>query len=156
MVAATIVAVAALLCVVAAAVDDVRRFAIADVWPIAICGLFIVHSLLAAPASWPSHIAAPALVFVVGLIGFARGYIGGGDVKLLSAIAAWTGLGGLAVLLAATALAGGVLALLLIAARSTRLAGKGPRLLEKTAPVPYAVAIAAGTLAWAVGARVVS
>ena len=128
---ATIVALAALLCVVGAAVDDVRRYMIADAWPIAIAVLFACHALFVPPASWLSHLAAPGLVFAVGLAGFARGYIGGGDVKLLTAIAAWTGLGGLADLLAATAVAGGILALVLI----------------------VAVAIAAGTLAWPISRR---
>lgn len=147
--AADIVAVAALLCVVAAAVDDVRRYAIADAWPIAISGLFAVHSLFVSPGSWPSHLAGPALVFAVGLIGFARGYVGGGDVKLLTAIAAWTGLAGLPDLLLGTAVAGGLLALALIVARSSTLAGKGWRMFDRDAPVPYAVAIAAGTFGWA-------
>lgn len=147
--AAALVAAAALLCVAAAAVDDLRRYAIADVWPIAIAVLYAIHALLVPPASWLSHGAAPAVVFLAGLIGFARGYVGGGDVKLLTAIAAWTGLGGLPDLLGGTAVAGGILALLLIAARSSPLASHGVRLFQKTAPVPYAVAIAAGTLAWA-------
>ncbi len=146
--AAEVVALAALLCVGAAAIDDVCRYTIADGWSIAIAVLFAGHALLVPPGSWLSHLAAPALVFAVGLIGFARGYVGGGDVKLLTAIAAWTGLARLPDLLVGTAIAGGILAVVLIAARASPLAGRGPRLFTKAAPLPYGVAIAAGAL-WA-------
>ncbi len=146
--AAEVVALAALLCIAAAAVQDVCRYRIADGWSIAIAVLFADHAVLVAPDSWLSHLAAPGLIFVVGLIGFALGYIGGGDVKLLTAIAAWTGLTRLPDLLLGTAIAGGILAVALIAARALPLAGRGPRLLAKAAPLPYGVAIAVGAL-WA-------
>lgn len=146
--AAEVLAATALFCVSAAAIDDVRRYAINDGWPIAITALFAGHFVLVPPTSWLSHLVAPALVFLVGLIGFTRGYIGGGDVKLLTAIAAWTGFEALPDLLVGTAVAGGILALAFIVARAIAPGAGGLRLLTKAAPLPYAVAIAVGTF-WA-------
>ena len=85
-------------------------------------------------------VAVGALVLVVGTLPFSLGWIGGGDVKLVAACACaleWTQV---VPLLIYTALAGGLLALVLFALR---------RLGKLSGPVemPYAVAIAAG-VAW--------
>ena len=50
-------------------------------------------------------------MFAFGLLAFARGWLGGGDVKLMTAIAAWTGITGLPLLFIAVSVAGGGLAL---------------------------------------------
>jgi len=84
-------------------------------------------------------VAAGALVLVVGTLPFSLGWIGGGDVKLVAACACaleWTQV---VPLLLYTALAGGLLALVLFALRRMgRFSGP--------AEMPYAVAIAAGVL----------
>ena len=142
-------ALAALACVVAAAICDVRAFEIPDELSIALVVLALVYGALTPGFAWISHIAAPALVFAVGLLLFARGLMGGGDIKLLTALAAWTGFQGLLPLLLGISLAGGALALVLLAARRLLAGRPAPRVFAADAPIPYAVAILGGTLWWA-------
>jgi len=85
---------------------------------------------------------------------FAFGWIGGGDAKLMAAASLWLGLRGIAPFALYTALAGGALALLLVAMRSAWLrpfADAGPawtrRLATPGESAPYGVAIAVGALA---------
>jgi prepilin peptidase CpaA len=92
------------------------------------------------------------LALAVGL--FAFGWIGGGDAKLLAAASLWVGLKGLAPFAFYTALAGGALALALMALRSAwvrPIAEAGPawtrRLATPGESAPYGVAIAVGALA---------
>ena len=56
--------------------------------------------------------AAPWAYFVVGAILFSRGWLGGGDVKLLTAATLWVGPAGTPTLLLLTSVLGGGLALL--------------------------------------------
>jgi prepilin peptidase CpaA len=86
---------------------------------------------------------------------FARGLIGGGDVKLFAAASLWAGAGALPRLLMLTALVGGVLALgFLIAIGQQRIAPPRPGAVPATrgalrvgrTPIPYGVAIAAAAL----------
>lgn len=57
------------------------------------------------------HLAMGGVLFVLGVFFFARGYMGGGDAKLLAAIGVWPGLHGIASYLILIALLGGLLAL---------------------------------------------
>ena len=145
-------ALLALACVVAAAVFDVVRMEIPDTLSIVILIAGLVFGALTPGFGWLSHLAAPALVFAFGLLAFARGWLGGGDVKVLTATAVWTGLGGLLPQWTVMAMAGGVLVLTLTAVRAG-LAGRDaaslPEMARPGAKYPYAVAIAAGTLWWA-------
>ncbi len=93
-------------------------------------------------------------VFLIGAV-LARGYIGGGDVKLLAAAVLWTGPAGLSGLLILTALLGGVLALILLSpigaylvagARAQLGSAAGPAPAIESTPVPYGIAIAAASL----------
>jgi prepilin peptidase CpaA len=147
-------ALAALVCVLAAAVADMRRFEIPDGLSIALLVTAAGYGFFTPGFGWISHIAAPLIMFGIGLLMFSRGWMGGGDIKLLIAIAAWTGLSGLPLQLVGVALAGGGLALVLIVvraglARNGRDTAHMPRLFQADAPLPYAVAIAAGTIWWA-------
>ena len=114
-------------------------------------------------------LAVAALVFLAAAFAWRRGWFGGGDVKLLAAASLLAAPRHLPSLLAAVALAGGVLALLylalslvLAAARPARnagpaggraglalwrrvLAAEGWR-IRRRGPLPYASAIAAGAL----------
>lgn len=148
--AAALIAAAAVL---AAAAADIRRFEIPDGLSIAILATAVAYGFATPGFDWLMHLAATAIMFALGLLVFARGWFGGGDVKLLIAIAGWTGLPGLAVQLVAVALAGGLVALVVILGRRA-FAGhpSPPRVFHAEAPVPYAVAIAAGTLWWAADA----
>jgi prepilin peptidase CpaA len=144
-----LLAAAALVCVIIAAAWDVRHFLIPNELSIALVTLALLYGLLTPGFGWLSHILAPLAVFGVGLLLFAKGWMGGGDIKLLTAVSAWTGLKGLLPLLVGISLAGGVLALVLILARRAFAGRPGPRILAADAPLPYAVAILGGTLWWA-------
>lgn len=105
-------------------------------------------------------LAACLLAGAAFAIMFFMGGMGGGDVKLMAAIAAFTGLAYLPELLLATALAGGVFALILAVARGalgdtlrTTFGGLWPRSrTENVFPqrarlyLPYGVPIAVGAL----------
>ena len=143
-------AATALGCVSGAAFADLQRFEIPDYWSIAITALFAVAAVSGIPVGqWWPHLAAGAAVFGMGVLLFSRGWLGGGDVKLLAACALWSGLGGLPLLLGGTAIAGGALALAAIVAR--RFAGSDPAwpALQRNGPLPYAVAILGGAAALA-------
>ncbi len=138
-----------------AAFEDFRRLKIPNLLPLLLC------------AAWPLYVAAPPnpggqVSFVLGALGcaiaiflagaalFARGWLGGGDVKLLSAATLWAGAPQTFGLLVTTGVLGGVLAMILLspfgkyalAARSLL----GQTMVAETpaseAAVPYGVAIA--------------
>lgn len=142
--------------VIAAAVKDLASFTIPN-WISAALALAFAPAALVAGLS----LGTIGLSFAVG-IGvlalaagmFALGWIGGGDAKLMAAAALWVGLKGLAPFALYTGLAGGALALILLALRSVwlrPLAAVGPAWAQRLATpgesAPYGVAIAAGALA---------
>lgn len=94
------------------------------------------------------HLAAGALVLAVTFGLFAMGWIGGGDAKLVAAIAVWMGFELLLPYLLYAAVFGGVLTLLLLVGR--RYALPGPllkagwlvRLHHPKTGVPYGIALA--------------
>jgi prepilin peptidase CpaA len=131
---------------------DILKFQIPN-WLVLICaGLFVITAIATpGPVNWLSHLAASALMLALSLAIFPFGIMGGGDLKLISALCLWTGLSGMLALLVAIAIAGGVLSLLLIISRwiAGRLSNSDenlPRALRSNGPVPYGVAIAAGTI----------
>jgi len=99
-----------------------------------------------------------AMLFLLLAFLYARGLIGGGDVKLLVGLALGLPLVGVMKMLTVTALAGGVLALVHLGLRnlpSPRLAPAGASVLRRVyaverwrnlrrAPLPYGAAIACG------------
>ena len=99
-----------------------------------------------------------AIFLLLLLVIYTRGWIGGGDVKLLVALAIGLPLMGVIELLTITALAGGVLALVHLMMRLLpypRLAPAGSSLVRRVyaierwrhlrrSPLPYGVAIACG------------
>ena len=109
-----------------------------------------------------SLITATSLLLLLIVI-YQRGWIGGGDVKLLVALAIGLPLMGVIQLLTVTALAGGVLALVHLMMRLLpypRLAPAGSSFVRRVyaierwrhlrhAPLPYGVAIACGGI-WTV------
>ena len=143
------------LILLAAAASDLIHYRIPNVLVLALGSLFIVSaSLHFADAAWLDHIAAAALCLAAGFALYQFGQLGAGDVKLLSAVALWTGMGGLVALLLFTSLSGLlVLAMILFArflvsrAKRTNLwqaQWSTPRVLTKKQGVPYGVAIALG------------
>jgi prepilin peptidase CpaA len=98
----------------AAAIEDIRRLVIPNSLVLALLALWPLGFATAAEPNLAAGLAAAACagsVFVGGAMAFARGLVGGGDVKLLSVAALWVGADGIAPLLAMTALLGGVLAI---------------------------------------------
>jgi len=94
-------------------------------------------------------------VFLVGAVLFARGWLGGGDVKLLTAAVLWAGPAGTPALLMLTGVLGGALALFLLMPFGSQitmairaLLGQPPVSTERgmATPVPYGVAIAGAAL----------
>lgn len=101
-------------------------------------------------------------VLAAGMLLWRRGLIGGGDVKLLAAVALLLPPGAVPALLLAVPLAGGVLALGHLAlgrllrgrppaarggGRLRRILRREGRRIARGAPLPYGVAIAAGAIA---------
>jgi prepilin peptidase CpaA len=99
-----------------------------------------------------SHVGAGALMLVVGIGMFARGWLGGGDAKLLAAAALWLGFDHLAGYLLLVAIAGGALALLILSYRNWAppawMLGQpwAMRLHDKKVGIPYGIALAAAAL----------
>ncbi len=97
------------------------------------------------------HASCSLAVLLVGLIFFARGWIGGGDAKLAAAVALWLGWGSLYAFLVLAALAGGLLTVAILIARMPPFAAIYPGVLSKLRSpgggVPYGVAIAVSAVA---------
>lgn len=141
------VVLAALL--VAAAVEDAVRLRISNL----LCAGVLAAALIAmAMAGLEATLWQNALVFAallgVGTLFFGRGWMGGGDVKLLAALGLWCNLPTAVFLLTSVFLSGGVLALLILGARTFAPAGAAARIdvLKPRAGIPYGIAIAAGAV----------
>ena len=100
------------------------------------------------------HAGVGLIALVMGMVMFSLGWIGGGDAKLFAAAGLWLGWPAAATYLLVTGVAGGALALALLALRSMWVrpyVQSGPawvgRLATPGENVPYGVAIAAGALA---------
>lgn len=102
--------------------------------------------------AFASHLGAGALMLVVGIGMFARGWLGGGDAKLMAAAALWLGFEHLAGYLLLVAIAGGALALLILSYRNCMppawMLGQAwaMRLHDKKVGIPYGIALAAAAL----------
>lgn len=112
---------------------------------------FIVAFIMAMPlAVMQWHLVAGAALLVAGMALFFFGGFGGGDAKMLAAGALWVGWDGLIPFLVYTALAGGVLALVMIlwshlqVEKEVRGSTWMKRVFRTDLDLPYGVAIAAG------------
>lgn len=150
---------AASLLILAAARDVATRL-IPDGIPIAIAAAGLA---MRATAGWEeagisAMVAAGLFVFLLPLA--MRGWLGGGDVKLIAALAAGLPPYATWLFIVATVFAGGILGVAYIIGRyvvpETRVAGGGSLLrrvlaveawrVRRRGPLPYAVAIAVGGL----------
>ncbi|TXH36875.1 MAG: peptidase [Rhodospirillaceae bacterium] len=134
--------IAGILLFIGAAVSDAKHYVIPN-WLTAGIALMAAVSFFRPetdPVFLAVHFASALLVLAVGFTLFAWNLFGGGDVKLLAALAFWTGFADLPRLLLVTTLAGGVLALGILAWRRLRLA-TGETIDQR---LPYGIAIAAG------------
>jgi prepilin peptidase CpaA len=142
------------LSVLASAGFDLRTFEIPDTITVLIIIGAVLFGLGTTGFDWASHAAAGGAFFAFGLLAFARGWLGGGDVKVMTGCACWATLGTLAAQVVLIAIAGGVLALvLMLLRRGLAVAGvtgdNAPRLVQVGADLPYAVGIAGGMAVWA-------
>ena len=131
---------------VAASCFDVLTLRIPNSIPLALIGLFVLHVLVGSGVHAPlDHFLAMALAMLILLPLFASNMLGGGDVKLLAAVALWLGMHKLAALLILVGIFGGVFALLWLAMRWLIRAGLRdrtlPRSLQARAPLPFALPI---------------
>jgi prepilin peptidase CpaA len=140
----------------AAAFEDFRRLVIPNLLPIILVALWPVY--FAGSASLYGALAAigcAVAVFLVGAVLFARGWLGGGDVKLLAAATLWAGPAGTPSLLMFTGVLGGALALFFLMPLGTQIAVAARLMLGQpplhsprgmATPVPYGIAIAGAAL----------
>jgi prepilin peptidase CpaA len=141
---------------VMAAFEDLRRLTIPNALTASLCVVWLPYELSA-----PSLFGAMAslgcglVVFLAGALCFSRGWLGGGDVKLLAAAALWAGPAGTPMLLVLTGVLGGMLALFLLLppgayiatlARAKLGPADAPANAGTITPVPYGIAIAAAAM----------
>lgn len=152
--------VVVLLCCLAAW-QDVRSREIPDHFAATILVLFVataVPGLVAGTLpllTFVWAVLAMVVTFLVGLGLFSIGWLGGGDVKLLTAVVLWILPSDMAGFLTLVVMAGGVVAMVLVAALSLlrfRTWNQGimneyfTSLGEDRAAVPYGLAIAVGVV----------
>jgi prepilin peptidase CpaA len=132
------------LLLLSAGIEDARRRNIANWKNAAIASLAPLWWIAIGLDPWPGmavQLGVAAVVFAAFAGAFALGQMGGGDVKLIGALALWLTPYNVVALIVAMSLAGGVLTILFLIDHKVRRPG-GP--IE----VPYGVAIAvAGLLA---------
>ena len=99
-----------------------------------------------------AHVGVGAAMLLAGILFFARGWIGGGDAKLFAATALWVGHEHILHYAALAAIAGGVLTVFILLARSLPLPAALARqqwlarLHDSGNGVPYGIALAIGAL----------
>lgn len=143
---------AAAIILALAAVQDIASLRIANLFPVLMIALYAVW---VAMVGWNASLWLNAASFLAmlgaGIILFGRGWLGGGDVKLLAATALWFPLTALPAFMAYVTMIGGLMTLALIALRRMVMAGSGDRIrnpvLKPKGPIPYGVAIAIGAIA---------
>lgn len=141
--AASLTAAAALF--IAAAISDARGFRIPNSYCLALTALFPVYALTAPqPVSWLAHVATGAALLIVGYGLFTLRIAGAGDAKLIAAAGLWTGPAFVFPLLAATALAGGLLAVVNMMKLWVKARKDGVAVSFARIPLPYGIAIATG------------
>ena len=146
-------AAACLFLLLAAAGSDIWRYRIPNYLVLGIVGVFAIYALAA--ANWPQvgwSLLAGLSVMIVGTVLFALRLFGGGDVKLLGALALWTGFADLPRFLLVMSAAGGILALAWVLFRVIQRRARiqtAPAPAGEAAPapaisrrIPYGVAIA--------------
>lgn len=134
-----------------AALQDAIQLKISNLISGAVLLLAVVTAMLVGPklSLW-ENLLVFAIALTVGTWLFGRGILGGGDVKLFAVTVLWFDLGGAARLLLAVAIAGGLLALVILLLRTIGWS-EGIRkrvvVLRAKGGIPYGIAIAAGAIA---------
>jgi len=141
-----LVSVAAAIIFLIACYQDIRHRTISNAIPLAVAGAAIVKWIAVGqigPALWA--LAAAAVALAISAFLFAQGWLGGGDVKLLSAAILLIGAPATPLFLVGMALIGGVIAAAMMVARAAKRAPADAA--EERPTVPYGVAIAVAAVA---------
>jgi prepilin peptidase CpaA len=154
-----VVLIALYLVLALAALTDVWKLRIPNIFPAAIILLFPVWMY---SCGWNAQLWQNALVFVGtflgGLLLFSRGWLGGGDVKLMTAIALWFDFKGASALYLWMGIGGAILAIAFIVLRRMLPAGIAATTnvpsLKARGPIPYGLAISAGAMLAIVGGNI--
>ena len=138
-----IAASATMILLVAAAASDITRYRIPNAIVYAIVAAFAVGA--AFNFAWPAivwPVLAGVAMFLLGALLFAFGLFGGGDVKLVAAMALWTGFADLPRFLLIMGAAGGLLGLVLLLKRLRQRPAPAGALPAPAEPSEAAVAMA--------------
>ena len=134
---------------IAAAAEDAARLKISNFLSGGVLAGAIVAIVLAGleMSVWQNALVFAALL-AGGTLLFARGKMGGGDVKLMATLGLWCDLEAAVTMVAGVFISGGVLALLVLGIRRFAPVGASARavVLKPGGGIPYGVAIAAGGL----------
>ena len=151
----------ALFACILAAISDVRTRKIPNVIPLAVALVTLGFAVPHGAATVLIAVALTVMTMLAGTLAFARGWLGGGDVKLLAAVTGCLGLADALPFLMYTAISGGLIAICI--ALATRrfpsvvrsalvilrpLAFEGTVAIAPARPImmPYALAIAGGVI----------
>lgn len=130
------------LLLVSAGIEDARVREIAN-WKNAAIALLALPWWIAMGLSpWPDmamQIGIALVVFALFAAAFQLGMMGGGDVKMIAALALWFPLGQLVTMLVVMSLAGGVITLLMLIDKWAARRSEAPE-------IPYGIAIAIAAL----------
>lgn len=138
-----------------AMITDLRELRVPNWVPLSIAGLFLLHSVTDGASGLPMHLLIAAAVLVAGFAMFVAGVFGGGDAKLLSALALWMGPTNLVAFALLTTLLGGATAVVLIGlkkllifnpALENHAAIARPLAWARAGKIPYAVPIGLAAL----------
>lgn len=134
-----------------AGIGDLRTMRIPN-WLVLLLLAGYLVAIPLVPLSPPNvgwSVAAAAIVFALGLFGFSFGWMGGGDVKLMTVATLWLGAGNAAPFIFYTSIFGAILTIMILLFRSASLPAAWQRqdwisrLHRRDGGVPYGVAIAA-------------
>ncbi|MFN8694147.1 MAG: prepilin peptidase [Holosporales bacterium] len=131
----------------AAAVWDAATFTIPNWISLILVALFIPYMLSMANPTWGDlgwRLLVATIIFGVGFGMFAVNVMGGGDVKLMTAVALFVGANAIGDFVLAMALCGGALCIGALLLRPIRRAMHLPVPSIRKTKVPYGLAICAG------------
>jgi prepilin peptidase CpaA len=137
------------------AISDLQKFQIPNRVPLTLIAAFLIMAMTTG-MGWSDflvHLGVGFTLFLIGAILFATRIWGGGDAKLLPAVALWVGLVGQPRFLLVMACAGGLLGVVALIVRRLPLTVPKPLTAWResfvmSGQVPYGIAIAAAGIDW--------
>lgn len=132
-----------------AAASDLRQFLIPNRACALVAGGFLAAGLGMPLGPWLAGLVVGVLSLGVGAVLFARGWVGGGDVKLAAAIALWAGPVLFAGFLVVTSISALLLALFMLSPLRNLMTSAGPAPDEArrgalARPMPFGAPLAVG------------